>query len=115
MMRLVVILVMVVACKAASTKDKIDTKGLDTGAQKDWLVHKIDTPVTIQPWAGPAADPKFQALELTNGLISRVFSTVPSWATLDFRTYLDSSTPGAGASILRAIKPEARVQISLDL
>ena len=42
----------------------------------DWLVDEIKTPAAVHEWGG---DPVFRALELSNGLISRVFSTRPNW------------------------------------
>ena len=76
----------------------------------DWLVDQIETPSTVSEWQSPVADPVFNAVELGNGLVSRVFSTTPDWATVDFRSYLDC--PASGASMLRAVGPEGRVDVA---
>ena len=64
----------------------------------DWLVTTVSEPV------------EFQQLDsttwmLTNGLISRTFTTSPDFGTVNFYSYT------AEASILRAIYPEAMVTI----
>lgn len=72
------------------------------GAQKsraDWLV---------QPWTQPVKVEKSEEgkdLALGNGLIRRVFRLQPNAATVAYDNLM------TGASILRGVKPEARIEI----
>ena len=91
---------------------------LSPALARDWLVDDVATPATARPWpAPPIADDtlhrlhdRFAAVELGNSLVSRIFSTSPNWATIDYRSYLDDAD--TGESMLRAVTPEARIDIS---
>ena len=82
-------------------------------ARTDWLVDSVTIPATLRKLAlrDPVEhDPNvFSPVELSNGLLSRRFSTVPNWATIDYRTLLEGPPPGL--SMLRAVKPEARFSV----
>ena len=65
----------------------------------DWLVTTVKTPATIQK----SADGR--EIVLSNGLIRRTFCLQPNAATVAFDNLM------TGASILRAVKPEAIVEV----
>ncbi len=67
----------------------------------DWLVTRIDIPSKLKV----LNEKHGKSLELTNGLISRKFSVVPGFATIDYYSHEKRS------SLLRAIQPEAIIRI----
>ena len=67
-------------------------------AAPDWLVEGIKTPTTLSEKDG--------ILELSNGLISRYFTTTPDFTTIDYVTH------SKRMSLFRKINPE--VDLSLD-
>lgn len=67
--------------------------------EKDWLVDEIDRS------AGVYRSPDGKSLILSNGLIQREFRIAPNAATVAFDNLM------TGESILRGIKPEARVTL----
>lgn len=67
-------------------------------AVPDWLVTTITDPVEFTQ----LSDSTYM---LTNGLISRTFTTQPDFGTINFYSYT------AEASLMRAIYPEAMVVI----
>ena len=69
--------------------------------QPDWL--RSSDPVRDFPSA-VTLDAAASTVTLSNGLITRVFTTAPHWVTSDYRSEAD-----AGTSFLRGISPEARV------
>ena len=73
----------------------------------DWLVDTITTPAVVLPWQGPAADPIFKAVQLSNGLIARAFSTVPNWATVDFRCKMKYSSYSEQMRLLPIYQPRS--------
>jgi len=72
---------------------------IQAGLQKDWLVTPVATPASVHE----SADGK--KLVMTNGLISRTFWLKPNAATIAFDNLM------TGESMLRGVKPEARVEI----
>ena len=64
----------------------------------DWLVTTITQPVEFQQLDSTT-------YQLTNGLISRIFTLSPDFGTINFYSYT------AEASLMRAIYPEAMVTI----
>eukprot|EP01052_Picozoa_sp_SAG31_P050571 SAG31_NODE_11601_length_1014_cov_1.240437_1_plen_300_part_01 len=64
----------------------------------DWLLHQ---PLQMPPPTLVALDAR--TLALSNGLLARVFTTAPDWATWDVQT--------SRGSALRAISPEAFVTL----
>jgi len=76
--------------------------GLTAGqalAGPDWLVEQVKTPVRVE------APPGGEKLVMDNGLIRRVFRLRPNGATVAFDNLM------TGQSMLRAVKPEATVDI----
>ena len=71
----------------------------NTLAFPDWLITKVNVQSKLRVL--PNGN-----LELTNGLVSRQFSTRPGFATVDFVSYEKKS------SLIRAIQPEAIVIIN---
>lgn len=67
----------------------------------DWLVETIDQEATVSR----AADAEAPGVVLSNGLIRRVFRLAPDAATVAFDNLV------TGASLLRAVSPEARITI----
>ncbi len=65
----------------------------------DWLVEPVKVPARVEK----SGDGK--ELVLTNGLISRTFRLVPNAATIAFDNLM------TGESMLRGVKPEARIGI----
>ena len=61
---------------------------------EDWLVDEISTPTSVRQL-------DTRTVELTNGLLARVFTTSPDWATWDIGT--------SQGSALRGVSPEAIV------
>ena len=64
----------------------------------DWLVTNIDTPTTL-------SNSTRRTMVLSNGLISREFTIVPDFGTVDFYSFREKS------SALRAINPEAIIAL----
>lgn len=64
----------------------------------DWLIHPVTTKATVQQQG--------KYLELTNGLLKRVFYMGPNLACIDY-TNLSS-----GQQLLRSIEPEAKITIN---
>ena len=64
----------------------------------DWLVTTITQPVEFQQLDSTT-------YQLTNGLISRIFTLSPDFGTINFYSYTTE------ASLMRAIYPEAMVTI----
>ena len=71
----------------------------NTLAFPDWLITKVNVQSKLRVL--PNGN-----LELTNGLVSRQFSTQPGFATVDFVSHEKQS------SLIRAIQPEAIVIIN---
>ncbi len=69
----------------------------------DWLIKPVTRPVELL--VCPGKDKTKPTLVLTNGLISRSFRLLPNAATVGFHNLM------TGESILRAVKPEAVVQL----
>lgn len=69
----------------------------------DWLVHRVDRPSEIQLEVG--VDASSAKLMLTNGLVSRTFDLGGNLACVSYKNL------GSEAEYVRAIKPEARVQL----
>ena len=69
----------------------------------DWLVQRVVRPVELL--VRPAEDGKSAKLVLTNGLISRTFHLGEGFACYGYRNL------SSGAEFIRAIKPEARLQL----
>ncbi len=67
--------------------------------QSDWLVTRVPTPVTI------AEQPNRDDIVMSNGLIRRTFRLQPNAATVAFDNLM------TGASMLRGVKPEAKLTI----
>lgn len=67
--------------------------------EQDWLVTPVQTPATVQE----SADGK--EITLSNGLIRRTFRLQPNAATVAYDNLM------TGQSMLRGVKPEARVEI----
>ena len=65
----------------------------------DWLVTPVTQPVAVEENAGEGT------LVLGNGLVRRVFRTAPNAATVGYDNLI------TGAPVIRAVKPEARLQI----
>ena len=70
-----------------------------TPADGDWLVHDVDARASLSRAAGDGAP----GLVLSNGLVRRVFRLAPDAATVAFDNLV------TGASLLRAVSPEARL------
>ncbi len=88
-LRLLTLLIFIVAgCRPADPRD---------GA--DWLVHRPDAPARVTSGAGR------NELTLGHALVRRTFRLGPNAATIA----LDNLT--TGASLIRAVRPEARVQL----
>ncbi len=68
----------------------------------DWLVTPVTRPVEVQKFS---EDGLAVEIALTNGLIRRAFRIHPNGATVAFDNLM------TGESILRAVKPEATVQL----
>ena len=68
------------------------------GLSIDWLVDKVETPVTFTSNSD-------NTMRLQNGLIFRDFITSPNFATVEFYS-VDKDQ-----SILRALNPECRIQL----
>jgi len=76
------------------------TEELAAPVSTDWLVKKLDRRSGIYRTTNP-----FEII-LTNGLISRTFRVQPNAATVGFKNLM------TGASIIRAVRPEAVVEVS---
>ena len=67
----------------------------------DWLVRDVSARATVSR----AREPEGPGLVLSNGLLRRVIRLVPDAATVAFDNLL------TGASLLRAVSPEARIRL----
>lgn len=65
---------------------------------KDWLIHPVTTKATVQQQG--------KYLELTNGLLKRVFYMGPNLACIDYTNL------SAGQQLLRSVEPEAKITIN---
>lgn len=72
--------------------------GASSGGE-DWLLGPRAAPARVEERAGG------REIVLTNGLIARVFRTAPSFATVDLVNL------EVGATLLRAVKPEAALEV----
>lgn len=71
-----------------------------TEPQPDWLVDDTAWPARVEE------HPDTQQVTLTNGLVTRIFTTAPNFATLAFRNDM------TGAALLRGVKPEAMLTLN---
>jgi hypothetical protein len=83
----------------------------------DWLLSSAQTsaPVTLTAWSTSstiAHGAGVSGIELSNGLISRRFTTAPDFATWAYTSFLDQPVEAGGTPILRTITPEAFVDLA---
>lgn len=74
----------------------------------DWLVEPVTTAVSMTSWRSDT-NPDVAGIELSNGLITRRFTTSPDFATWGYTSHLDHPT---GTAILRTVRPEAFVDLA---
>ncbi len=67
--------------------------------EADWLVTSVSRPAEVHVSAGR------NEIELTNGLVRRVFRTAPNFATVGYTNLM------TGATVIRGVKPEAIIQL----
>eukprot|EP00697_Spironema_sp_BW2_P015561 gnl/Spiro4/6458_TR3313_c0_g1_i1.p1 gnl/Spiro4/6458_TR3313_c0_g1~~gnl/Spiro4/6458_TR3313_c0_g1_i1.p1 ORF type:complete len:759 (-),score=179.88 gnl/Spiro4/6458_TR3313_c0_g1_i1:82-2358(-) len=71
-------------------------------ADADWLISRVTTHASVAR--------STSTLTLSNGLVSRVFTLMPAFGTIDF--ILNATTERFGAqSMFRSVKPEATVEL----